>query len=182
MPESAFNTVYPFILQWEAGKGTPLTSFDKGDTRPRPGDDNPTSWGITQDFYDTLPRDQFPRKVVYTLSAAEVESVYRWLWTQSHAAEMPDDVAIAYFDAAVNVGTGQALKFLQRAVQTTPDGAWGPATKAALAAANPREVVVRMLGQRIRFYRDLAQRKPDKAQFLIGWTRRVAALEALLGF
>lgn len=166
----AFAQAYAFIRLWEGG-----------DSKPRPGDPNPTRKGITQAFYDGLPDAAFPPKSVFDLTDAEVEAVYRWLWADSGADRLPDLVAIAHFDAAVNLGKTQATKQLQRAVSIEPDGLLGPATRSAAHVQPPRETVVRMLGQRIRFYRQLAERQPDKARFLQGWTNRVLALQKLLG-
>ena len=50
-----------------------------------------------------------------------------------------------------------------------------------MAAASAKETVVRMLGQRIRFYRQLAERNPDKARWLNGWLNRTTDLQRELG-
>lgn len=164
----AFARAYRFVRKWEGGKSA-----------PRPGDPFPTNYGITQAFYDGLPG--FPAKSVYDLTEPEAEAVYRWLWTDARADRLPDLVAVAFFDAAVNLGKNQATKQLQRAVSVTPDGSLGPATLAAVAAASAKETVVRMLGQRIRFYRQLAERNPDKARWLNGWLNRTTDLQRELG-
>ena len=166
----AFARAYAFCLRWEGG-----------DSKPRPGDPNPTRKGLTQAFYDGLPKDRFPAKSVFDLTDEEVEDCYLWLWTDARADRLPDLVAIAFFDAAVNLGKHQATKQLQRAVSVLPDGSIGPATLAAVTATSPKETVVRMLGQRIRFYRQLAERNPDKARWLNGWLNRVTDLQRELG-
>jgi lysozyme family protein len=76
------------------------------------------------------------------------------------------------FDAAVNSGVKQAVKWLQRAIGATDDGIVGPQTITMARAAQPDFVKRRMLAQRLVFMTNL----PTWPQFSRGWARRVAEI------
>jgi lysozyme family protein len=83
---------------------------------------------------------------------------------------MPDGLDYLMFDFAVNAGPGRAIKTMQKAIGTTPDGAIGPKTMAALKAANQSELVAKFSAEKEAFYRSL----PTFGTFGKGWLRRVA--------
>lgn len=93
-------------------------------------------------------------------------------WDAVRAEELPEAIRYAAFDAAVNSGPRQAIHWLQRAVGTRDDGIIGPQTLAAVRAADPEQLVRRMLAQRLRFMTDL----PTWPTFGRGWARRIADL------
>ena len=93
-------------------------------------------------------------------------------WDAVRANELPEAVRYAVFDAAVNSGPRQAILWLQRAVGVKDDGVIGPVTLAAVRAADPEQLVRRMLAQRLRFMTGL----PNWPAFGRGWARRVADL------
>lgn len=166
----AFGRAYLFVRRWEGN-----------DSRPRPGDPNPTSRGITQDFYDDLAAMQgWPLKSVYDLTEEEVRAAYLALWHRSLCGQMPDPVGWVHFDAVVNMGERQAVRLLQGALGVTIDGALGPKTAAAVRAADPADLAGKLLAARERFYRDLAASKPEKARWLRGWLNRVDDLKRRL--
>ena len=112
--------------------------------------------GFTGDMRD-LPRDK-------------AKQIYRDLyWTPVKADQLPQAVRFDVFDAAVNSGTDQAAKWLQRVVGAAPDGKIGPATIAAAVAAGPL-IGARFNGVRLQFMTDL----PTWGAFGKGWARRVA--------
>lgn len=112
--------------------------------------------GFTGDMRD-LPRDK--AKQIY-------HDLY---WTPVKADQLPEAVRFDVFDAAVNSGVSQAVKWLQRVVGATPDGQIGPATLAAATAAGPL-IGARFNGVRLQFMTDL----PTWGAFGKGWARRVA--------
>jgi lysozyme family protein len=74
------------------------------------------------------------------------------------------------FDAAVNSGPRQAIKWLQRAVGASDDGVIGGQTLAMARAAQPDFAAKRMLGERLQFMTDLK----TWPVFGRGWARRIA--------
>lgn len=99
-------------------------------------------------------------------------------WDKMHGDELPKGLDYLAFDFAVNAGTGQAAKFIQRAVGATADGAIGPATMALVLKADPRTLILGFTNQKEMFYKDLAERKPDLNKFLKGWLTRTSSVAA----
>jgi len=94
-------------------------------------------------------------------------------WDKLHGDELPGGVDYAAFDFGVNAGTGQAAKFIQRAVGVTADGSIGPGTMGAVAKADPVALLASFTKQKKDFYNGIVERKPDQAKFLKGWMARV---------
>ena len=93
-------------------------------------------------------------------------------WDAVRADELPEAIRYAVFDAAVNSGPRQAIRWLQRAVGVRDDGVIGPITLSAVRAADPQALLRRMLSARLRFMTDL----PTWPAFGRGWARRTADL------
>ena len=93
-------------------------------------------------------------------------------WGAVRAEELPEAIRYAVFDAAVNSGPRQAIRWLQRAVGVKDDGIIGPQTLAAVHAADPERLLRRFLSQRLRFMTNL----PNWGSFSRGWARRIADL------
>lgn len=126
-----------------------------------------TMWGVTKRVaaaygYNGPMRD-LPRDTA--------KQIYRTqYWDAVQADQLPDAVKFEVFDAAVNSGVSQAVKWLQRAAGATPDGVIGAKTIAAARAAGPL-LGAQYNGQRLQFMTDL----PTWGSFGKGWARRIAA-------
>mgnify|MGYP000482205734 CR=1 FL=1 len=80
------------------------------------------------------------------------KAIYRELyWAPVRADELPAPVRYAVFDAAVNSGPGQAVRWLQRAAGVADDGKLGPVSMAAITAADPEALLRKMLAARLAF-------------------------------
>jgi len=146
-----------------------------------------TRWGITVAVARANgyhgPIADMPRSV----AAAIYDSVYWRAPGFDRVATRAPDLAAELFDTGVNMGTGVAIGFLQRALNALnrgasdypdlpPDGAIGPRTLAALEAFLARRgrageaVLVKAIdalqGER---YLSLAERRPANEAFLYGW-------------
>jgi lysozyme family protein len=126
-----------------------------------------TMWGITrkvamQEGYmgdmHVLPRDT--AKAIYR----------RRYWDAVKADSLPDAVRFALFDAAVNSGVKQAVRWLQRAVDVVDDGILGPMTLQAAQRANGLRTAVQINALRLDFMTSL----PTWGSFGRGWARRIA--------
>jgi lysozyme family protein len=100
------------------------------------------------------------------------KEIYRALyWDRCKCDELPDALRFDVFDAAVNSGAKQAVKWLQRIVGAIEDGMLGPVTLALVAKKNPVAVAAAMNGERL----DLMTSLPTWGSFGKGWARRIAS-------
>lgn len=127
-----------------------------------------TMWGVTrrvalQEGYvgqmRSLPRET--AKAIYL----------RRYWQPIKADMLPTHLRYTVFDAAVNSGVTQAVRWLQRAVGVGEDGLLGPMTLAAANSPASVKVAVRFNAERLDFMTSL----PTWGSFGRGWARRVAA-------
>ena len=128
-----------------------------------------TCWGVTE----RVARANGYRGHMRDLPVDLAKSIYRrQYWDSVRADELPPALRYAVFDAAVNSGTQQAVKWLQRAIGAKDDGVIGSQTLAIARAAKPDFALRRMLGARLQFMTDLKTWQV----FGRGWARRVADL------
>ena len=106
---------------------------------------------------------------IKNLSLEEAKAIYRRdFWEVCGAAHSA--IKFQLFDASVNHGRGNAIRFLQRAVKVADDGDWGVKSQAALGSMEPNDVLLRFLAYRLKFWASL--QKFDI--YGRGWTNRGA--------
>ncbi|MDQ0391128.1 glycoside hydrolase family 108 protein [Labrys monachus] len=137
-----------------------------------------TNFGITQAVYDgwRARRNQL-RQSVRSIGMADVTAIYRdQYWDAIRGDELPPGIDYAVFDAAVNSGPVQGVKWLQRALPASPvDGHIGLVTLGAVAGINDRAALIeRLCAQRLGFLRRLKQ----WLTFGRGWSNRMASVQA----
>lgn len=126
-----------------------------------------TNWGITlrtarEAGYSGSMRD---------LTRDQAKGIYRRsYWDRAKADQYDGAIAFQLFDAAVNHGIGQAIRFLQRAVGVADDGVVGPVTLGVVRAMSVADVLARFNAERLEFYTKLT----TWPTFGKGWARRVA--------
>jgi lysozyme family protein len=126
-------------------------------------------WGITI----AVAREHCYDGPMKTMPTDVAKAIYRKsYWDAVQADNLPPVVRYAVFDAAVNSGVGQAVKWLQQTVGATPDGVLGPKTLAALHEINPDGLLRKMVARRLRAMTNM-QGWPI---FSTGWARRIASL------
>jgi lysozyme family protein len=115
--------------------------------------------------------NSYPMEDIKNLTLERAQQIYRRdYWDKLHADDLPKHVRFAVFDAAVNSGVKQAVKWLQRAVGVVDDGAIGHKTLSAITAMDPYKLAATFNGQRLKFMADLK----TWDTFGKGWARRVA--------
>lgn len=127
-----------------------------------------TMWGVTR---RVALQEGYTGEMRY-LPRDTAKAIYRKkYWDAVKADELPVPIRYAVFDAAVNSGVSQAVKWLQQAVDVQDDGVIGPMT---IAAAKKADFLAlpNMLGHRLDFMTSL----PTWGQFGRGWARRIAAI------
>jgi lysozyme family protein len=128
-----------------------------------------TRYGVTE----AVAREVGYRGDMRELPLALAKRIYlERYWLPVRADELPAPIRYAVFDAAVNSGPRQAVRWLQRSLGVSDDGVLGPRTLATAQAQDPEVVLRRMLARRLTFMTAL----PTWPSFGRGWARRVAAL------
>jgi lysozyme family protein len=113
---------------------------------------------------------------VEALTPAAAGPIYQArYWNPSHACDCPGGVDLMVFDEAVNQGVGRAVASLQAALGVTADGAFGPATRCELSAADPARLIRAIAANREAHYRAL----PTFPRFGRGWLARLTRTTGL---
>lgn len=102
-----------------------------------------------------------------------------WLKNKCHFIDN-DEVAAKVFDMAVNMGSKQAIKLLQQAINHMGadlkiDGMIGNATVTAANKLEGHILAVLLRYECIIFYQNLVKSKPDYMKFLKGWMNRAVS-------
>ena len=147
---------------------------DEGGDSTNPADDGgATRFGISARAH--------PAVEIATLTRDAAVKIYweEW-WLRFGFAQLPAAVAAKTFDLAVNMGAGNAIECLQRALRAsgtcvTEDGAIGPATASAAARADPAALIAAMRSEFAAHYRLVAAKQNRDQEFLKGWLNRAYA-------
>ncbi len=126
-----------------------------------------TMWGITRRVAVFNGYTGPMREMTQQRAKAIYLATY---WNAAHIGSLPDELRFHVFDAAVNSGVGQAVRWMQRAVGAVDDGVVGPQTLGALSAVSGTVVAARFTGHRLKFMTSL-QTWPA---FGRGWGNRIA--------
>lgn len=147
-----FNTAFDRVIGHEGGYVN-----DPND----PGGE--TNWGISKRAYPDID--------IKSLTREQAKAIYlKDYWDRANADQYAYPIAFQLFDASVNSGIGNGIRFLQRAVGVAPDGYVGPITLAAINAADVSDVVARFNAERLEFMTYLSN-WPSAGR---GWARRIA--------
>jgi lysozyme family protein len=134
-----------------------------------------TNLGVTKKVWEAWVGHPVGEKEMRALTPATVARLYkRRYWDAVKGDELPTGLDYLMFDFAVNAGPGRAVRTMQKALGTNPDGAIGPKTIAALKAADPTDLIAKFSMEKELFYKAL----PTFATFGKGWLRRVAEVKS----
>lgn len=118
-----------------------------------------------------ISKRSYPQVDIKNLTRDAAKAIYKTdFWDRAQCDRLPPTLAYLLFDAAVNSGIGQAIRFLQRAIGTADDGVLGPLTLAAVQRFDAESLCARFLGQRL----DFMTRLSTFDYFGKGWSRRIA--------
>ena len=127
-----------------------------------------TNWGITK----TVAVANGYAGDMRTMPKETAKGIYKKMyWDRLQCDQLPFVVAFQLFDAGVNHGNLQAVKFLQRALSVADDGVIGAKTIAAVSKLEDLQIVMLFNAERIEFYAALK----TFSTFGKGWVRRVAS-------
>lgn len=161
-----FEKAIPLILKWEGGYV---------DHPADPG--GATNMGIIFSIFVNyadefhLPKTKDGLKQLHEIQA---KAIYRkQFWDRMQGDKIVDQqIAEIIFDAYVNCGKN-GIKIAQREAGTKADGNIGSNSLQAINSANPRILFAGIKDARIKYYQDLAVRKPTLQVFIKGWMNRI---------
>ena len=122
-------------------------------------------------WQDVLALDEAKQKVIFK----------KYFWDTIKGDEMPSLLAMAVYDAAVNLGVVRAIKMLQYALGVTSDGVIGVQTLAAANSKDTVNTVKIIMAVRMLYYYGLANDTAWADEFIQGWRNRVYKLYTFLG-
>ena len=125
-----------------------------------------TNWGVTV----TVARASGYVGQMKDMDQTVAKAIYAKKYWRSEFDTLPYPIAFQLFDAAVNSGMGQAVRWLQRSVGVADDGVIGPVTLRATQAADPLKLVLLFNAERLLFMTNLS----TWGSFGKGWSRRIA--------
>lgn len=170
-----FEIAIPHTLVWEGGY-----VFHEAD----PGGE--TNRGITDrldgkiDGMVDLDGDGYGDVDIKGLTEDEAKQVYkRRFWDRMQGDKIESQlIANILFDGFVNCGFN-GIRIMQRLLHLKDDGIVGPKTLAAINGADELLLYNRYKIERIKYYQDLAERKPALKVFLHGWMNRIQSFPDL---
>ncbi len=162
-----------------------IVVFEEGKYSNDPYDNGgATKYGITQKTLSDWRKKPVSADDVRELSLDEAKSIYDFLyWRVINGDAFPISVSLLLFDAAVNSGASQSVKWLQRALGVKQDGNCGPITIAAWKAAERSKIrpAVEVLSDFVSYRLKLMAEHEDYKRFGGGWFSRVAKMCLLSG-
>jgi len=120
---------------------------------------------------------------IRNLTPIEAKRIYEMLfWDKLHISGLPQPIATAILDVAVNQGQATAIKLAQHCLGTSVliDGLMGPSTLNALDKVNPELFIYSYIGMLQDRYVDFCINAANQVVFLKGWLRRSRRLFTLL--
>ena len=115
---------------------------------------------------------------IRALTPEQAKEIYRrdW-WLRYGWADLPEPIGAKLLDIGVNIGAEAVHRALQQALRATgaavvEDGALGPATRTAVAQAEPAALVAALRSEVAGHYRLIAALHPTEQRFLQGWLTR----------
>jgi lysozyme family protein len=147
----------------------------------------PTNFGITQSTLSHHLGRPASVDDVRRLSRTVAAEIYRRDYYEApHIDLLPARIQGFVFDAAVNHGSGQAIRFVQQVCNAAGfgplavDGACGPRTQGAALEADRAMgdwLLAALVEERRNFYGALVERNPEQEVFMAGWLNRLAEFD-----
>ena len=127
-----------------------------------------TKYGISKASYPALD-------IANITKEQAIEIYYTDFWRYCNCSSLPFAFALSVFECAVNQGRNAATKLLQQSIGVTPDGNFGPASKAALLlASSSSDVLASFLALRVQRYVAIKDSNPTEyAEDNKGWFKRL---------
>ncbi len=125
-----------------------------------------TMWGVTK----RVAQANGYTGAMADMTQDQAKAIYKPLYWDAVFGDLLGDLAFHVFDASVNSGPVQAIRWLQQSLGVSDDGVIGPATKLAIAQSDKSRLALIYNGNRLDFMTGLAA----WPNFGKGWARRIA--------
>lgn len=134
----------------------------------------PTKYGITRATLARWRDRAVTAADVRNMDVGEARDIYLAMFVVNPGFEpLPEPLRSHVVDLGVTSGPYQAVRTLQRALgDVSVDGILGTETRAAIGAANVRDLTRRFWQERVRFYSRIPAIRPTQLAFLDGWLNR----------
>ena len=153
-----FEQAFKILLDFEGGY-----SDEAGD----PG--GKTRFGVTE----AVARANGYEGDMTEFPVESAQAIYRKsYWDRCRVDDLPEPIQYAVFDAAVNSGTGQSVKWLQEAVGASVDGIIGPGTIQTAKMMDPQILRSKLIGKRLGSMTKFSDWKNAGA----GWANRISKI------
>jgi lysozyme family protein len=169
-PVSSFDLAIPIVLEHEGGFVNDI--HDPGGA---------TKYGLSLRFLKRLGimvdydhDGDVDEKDIRAMSRADAVAFYSAIfWDPGSFGDVHDQqCATKLFDAAVNMGAGQANRLALRACGLPDLGSWMPID--AINAAKPSAWLTAMIREQSAFYHQIVARRAESGRFLPGWLQRAS--------
>lgn len=156
-----------------------------------------TAYGVATHFLTDLARQDkwlpllvglgvkppITNKVMKTITKKKAEIILTSVFFEG-LDDLTAPLAILTYDARVNCGERQGVKFLQRAARINDltlaiDGIIGPKTRRA-CQCNVARVAARAIDERDKYYDQIVEKNKTLAKFLKGWKNRTRDLRKFI--
>lgn len=133
-----------------------------------------------------ISRRAYPTEEPWPVSRERAEYLrHRDYWEPTRCDELPELVALAVYDWAINSGEGAPARALQRELGITSDGDIGPQTVSACVARcdtpeRELELAEALMRARARMLSELVRGDSSQAEFLGGWLARLLTVGAAI--
>jgi len=166
-----FDLAFEHILKVE---GTQYTNHlaDKG---------GPTKFGITLKAYQGS-NPGANEESIKNLTVEQAKMFYvEHFWKPLKCDLLTDDrLALIIFDQGVNRGIGRIVKSIQKVLNLTVDGVFGPKTLTELTLCNANKVGLDIILDAQKSYIEIVKANPSQVIFLHGWLNRLNGLLKVL--
>ena len=130
------------------------------------GELNGTKYGISA--------EEFPDLDIENLTTDQATAIYQEKYWKSHYSEIQtQSVADGLFDLGVLMGVGTVIEILQRVLNISIDGVFGPDTVAHVNGAESVSLLAAYKAALVSHAIGVANAKPEDREDLPGWIRRI---------
>jgi lysozyme family protein len=128
-----------------------------------------------------IAKNSHPDVNIKRLNWEQAKNIYyQEYWVAGSCDKLPPKVAVAHFDACVNLGVKRAIKLLQHAVGVEDDGIFGPMTRDAVMQFGQNTLCNNLIIGRKVFYQNIIENNPSQQKFWRGWTARADNLQTYI--